>query len=185
MLVEFANTRPEAFDRFRRHWEKPDGLKWPGGANDFYWTQEIVRIVWEGNKRGLEGYQIDLSLGLKPAGEEEPSIPPPIHADWEASELFMAPRDLKDVVWLTLLQHSQRLAICDNRNGGCAMPYMLKQTPKQRFCSDACALPTQREFKRRWWAEHGENWRQRRLKPSTNRRGRRQPSARRIRRESK
>ena len=41
----------------------------------------------------------------------------------------------------------------------CAAPYFIAQRRSQRYCSDACALPAQREFKRIWWREHGNQWR--------------------------
>lgn len=41
----------------------------------------------------------------------------------------------------------------------CPAPYFIAQRRSQRYCSDACALPAQREFKRIWWREHGNQWR--------------------------
>ncbi len=47
-------------------------------------------------------------------------------------------------------------------NPACPAPYFIGRRRSQRYCSDACALPAQREFKRIWWREHGNNWRRRR-----------------------
>ena len=41
----------------------------------------------------------------------------------------------------------------------CPAPDFIGQRRSQRYCSDACAVPAQREFKRIWWREHGNNWR--------------------------
>jgi hypothetical protein len=55
-------------------------------------------------------------------------------------------------------------------NPECFTPYFFALRRNQKYCSDACAKPAQREFKRQWWAEHGEEWRaSRKPKKSTQR----------------
>jgi hypothetical protein len=49
-------------------------------------------------------------------------------------------------------------------NPECFTPYFFASRRNQKYCSDACAKPAQREFKRQWWAEHGEEWRATRKK---------------------
>ena len=44
-------------------------------------------------------------------------------------------------------------------NPSCVAPYFFARRRNQRYCSDACAAPAQREYKRRWWDEHGNEWR--------------------------
>jgi hypothetical protein len=44
---------------------------------------------------------------------------------------------------------------------GCPAPYFIAQRRSQKYCSDACAVPAQREFKRAWWREHGNHSRRR------------------------
>jgi hypothetical protein len=61
------------------------------------------------------------------------------------------------------------LAKCVDRtrycaNPSCAAPYFFARRRSQRYCCDTCAVPGQREFKRRWWAEHGNEWRSKRKK---------------------
>lgn len=61
------------------------------------------------------------------------------------------------------------LAKCVDRtrycaNPSCAAPYFFARRRSQRYCCDACAVPGQREFKRRWWAEHGNESRSKRKK---------------------
>jgi len=52
------------------------------------------------------------------------------------------------------LHSVDRLRVCQNHE--CNAPYFFAKRRSQKYCSDICALPAQREFKRRWWAEHGE-----------------------------
>lgn len=180
MLVEFANTRPEleAFERFRRKWEKVSPLKWRGDHKSFCWDQSILREIWEGHKRGIEGFQLSLCLGIEIEGrytqEEEYIAPSVVAIDWDESSFSLTPHTLDQVVWLTLLQHSQRLAVCANYHKGdsssCQTPYFVRYRPRQKYCSDACALPSQREFKRRWWNEHGKEWTREHQAPRKERR---------------
>jgi len=46
------------------------------------------------------------------------------------------------------------------QNPDCVAPYFIAARRSQKYCSTTCAAPTQREFKRRWWAEHGSKRRQ-------------------------
>ena len=186
MLVEFVNTRPdpEAFERFRRRWEiSPvegkagrEVFRWEGEHDYFDDSQVLVRAIWAGKKQGTEGHNVALRLGVAPYGRSEEGGEwvvaqlPSIEVDWEEGSLVPAPRSLNDIVWFTLLMHSRRLAICANKDNGCPTPYFLRNKPKHRFCSDACALPAQREFKRKWWSEHGKEWRRRRSKRKTGKR---------------
>ncbi|MCI0721078.1 MAG: hypothetical protein L0338_19225 [Acidobacteria bacterium] len=41
---------------------------------------------------------------------------------------------------------------CENVN--CPRPYFFASRSSQRFCSNACAVPAQREAKLRWWGRH-------------------------------
>ena len=162
MLFDFVNTRPEpeAFERFRRHWERY-GLRWPGGEMTFRDSQNIVQQIWKGEKKGATGPQVAVSIGflswINDGGEVVVHQQPPIGVDWDMGCLFLNPGKLDDLIWLTLLQHSRRLAICSNKDD-CLTPFFLKYRPQARFCSDACAKPSQRESKRRWWMKNRAEW---------------------------
>lgn len=56
----------------------------------------------------------------------------------------------------------RRTGLC--ANPGCAAPYFFPTRRGQKYCSDSCAVPAQQEFKRKWWAEHGNAWRMKRKK---------------------
>lgn len=162
MLLDFANTLPEhaGLARFRANWERY-GLKLGGNEANIFQLQGIVRAMWEGKKKDIEGVVVAQSLGLVGSDGGEEVTPPPIEVDWTGSSLLVAPRMLDDLIWLTLLQHSQRLGVCENHvNGGeCPTPYFLKYRPQARFCgSQTCVITAQRKSKREWWAEHGPLW---------------------------
>jgi hypothetical protein len=50
-------------------------------------------------------------------------------------------------------------------------PYLFPTRPRQKYCPESCALPAQREFKRRWWADNGPEWRNERTRGGTKMRG--------------
>ncbi len=56
-----------------------------------------------------------------------------------------------------LRQRSQLTRYCANPD--CAAPYFFATRRNQRYCAADCTQFAQREFKRQWWAEHGEEWR--------------------------
>jgi hypothetical protein len=53
-----------------------------------------------------------------------------------------------------------RMAYCANSD--CSAPFFFNRRSSQKFCTEDCARPSQREFKRIWWTENGKNWRKRR-----------------------
>lgn len=57
-------------------------------------------------------------------------------------------------------------------NADCPAPYFIAKRKSQKYCTDACSAPAQREFKRRWWADHGEEWRAARVTKKTVKKGR-------------
>jgi hypothetical protein len=67
---------------------------------------------------------------------------------------------------------SNRMRRCTNFE--CPAPYFIARRLTQKYCSDACAQPAQKEFKRRWWREHGSDWRSGRMKNRTSRKSSRQ-----------
>jgi hypothetical protein len=56
-------------------------------------------------------------------------------------------------------------------NPSCVAPCFFARRRSQRYCSDACAVPAQQEYKRRWWDEHGNEWRSKRKKARRKRTG--------------
>jgi hypothetical protein len=62
---------------------------------------------------------------------------------------------------------ADRMRYCGNPF--CVAPYFFARRRSQRYCSDSCAEPAQREYKRRWWDEYGDEWRRRRKKSKIKR----------------
>lgn len=58
---------------------------------------------------------------------------------------------------LELMRWADLLRYCGNP--GCTMPYFIATRRSQKYCSEPCSGPAQREFKRRWWALRGRHLR--------------------------
>jgi hypothetical protein len=61
---------------------------------------------------------------------------------------------------LYLFKWATKTRGCSNRD--CPSPYFFSQRSNQKYCSQDCALPIQRDYKRNWWRRHGSAWRKRR-----------------------
>lgn len=159
MLVSFANA--QTFEYFYRRYRIAALMEWAGGEQEFQRSQELVRAIWEGKEDGAG--EVARHLGLMPKSRQDLG-PPLITVDWKQRSLLVIDRDLNDLVWLTLLQHADQLAICANRDGGCPTPYFLRKKPTYKYCSSACSAPAQRKFKREWWSKVGSKQRQRTMR---------------------
>jgi len=87
--------------------------------------------------------------------------------DMEPKSLTHGNKDLDPPPWTPVQQalshlrnNFARLRRCGNPM--CVAPYFFAAKKNQRYCSDACALPAQREAKKAWWSEHGSLWRSKR-----------------------
>jgi hypothetical protein len=58
-----------------------------------------------------------------------------------------------------MLRNASRTVVCANVE--CNEPYFFARRRSQKYCSEECALPAQRAFKREWWAKNGKEWRHR------------------------
>ncbi len=65
-------------------------------------------------------------------------------------------------VLLYALKHVHLLRYCANPD--CKEPYFVGGRASQVFCSEPCAMPAQREAKKRWWDEHGQAARRKRTR---------------------
>lgn len=72
---------------------------------------------------------------------------------------------------LFMLRQADRARRCANPD--CPAPYFFAKRRGQRFCITECAVPAQHESKRRWWNEHGEEWRAKWKKSRSQKKGKR------------
>ncbi len=120
--------------------------------------QEPLRAIWEAPDQRTKEWGIfrlieeatmnDYSVGvLQTLNGRIDALPPPTALE-------------QVLVYLRKQGHRTRRCA----NPGCPAPYFFAGRRNQKYCSEVCALPSQQEFKRRWWAEHGRKWRRKRAK---------------------
>jgi hypothetical protein len=122
---------PYLHDMFTACWIEPDSKQREWGWMIF-WTQSTqIRFP-------------DLRSSLRDEGGRKRFPPRPSESGLEKAFQY-------------LVKQHHRTRYCPNTE--CAAPYFLARRPSQRYCSEKCAQRGERETKRRWWAEHGADWR--------------------------
>jgi hypothetical protein len=108
-----------------------------------------LRAAWdEPNLRKRERlifeFHRQYRVGLNPSAQE-----------WPEQTLF---DDVMDHFRMVATQ--ARAKYCGNPD--CPNPYFIAAKRSYKYCSPDCSGPSQKKFKREWWAAHGPGWRQRR-----------------------
>lgn len=115
--------------------------------------RNVVRRVWVEPDLRTKRYGVFLlwKWAMYPGFLEGASIGVPL------MPLTLPPPTLFEQSLQYLLDSADLAHYCANPD--CPAPYFFAKRRSQRYCSDACAEPARREFKRKWWTEHGEEWR--------------------------
>lgn len=132
----------------------------------FVWLQPRLRAIWREpspllKEAGLMMLTADYMRQCAPLkGVKFPSA---WSGSLEFQEILGMPRhtDKFLMVLLYALKHVHLLRYCANPD--CKEPYFVARRASQIFCSGPCAKPAQQEAKRKWWNEHGEAARRKRL----------------------
>jgi len=75
--------------------------------------------------------------------------------------------------WLITFMELE-LASCDRKRlrkcaaPDCDSPYFVARHLRQKYCSDKCAQWAQKTWKKKWWEEHGDEWRHAHAKKRTD-----------------
>ena len=160
LLREFVNLRDrDAAARFIRRYGVP---RPEYGEDQCLWTRNLFRKIWERKltDEKIED-QLELLLGIyiHRKGSEEYYERPALRVDWNRRSIRAVPRDLLDLMVVTLLVNAKRLRLCANQE--CPARYFVAHRTDQRYCPGDCAQLAQREHKQTWWAKHGKQWRRR------------------------
>jgi hypothetical protein len=84
----------------------------------------------------------------------------------------VAPPPPFEQAFLNLLKVADRARYCGNPE--CTAPYFFAKRRSQKYCSDACSQPAQREFKQQWWLKVGKARREARRRAQEKARAKRQ-----------
>jgi len=120
-------------------------------ANHVWRLRQLLRHVWDQPDKRTREWGIFLLL-LTTRGEAGSGhitllgFPGPLPPPTPFEEALLHFVDIGD-----------RARHCQNPE--CAAPYFFAARRSQKYCSGECALPAQQESKKRWWDEHGSEWR--------------------------
>jgi hypothetical protein len=134
---------------------------------DVYRRREALRMIWRGDVRQLamflfppESFQADPSYVAEGSFIGFSHLEFPIVFDWQRGRFGYLPKTQFQSALYELFKKGPLAKICANRD--CPVPYFIADRVSQRYCSDACAAVFQREWKLRWHADHGKEWREKR-----------------------
>jgi hypothetical protein len=176
-LEEFANVRPDqkAWSHFRKRWPKffPKAEYERAEENASRSVRDYPRWlhqVWLGKSAPLLPL---LGIKAEPQIPGEPSpgldvhlIPAQFFADWDEGVFHYRGMCGFQRALHLLVRDSWRARVCEK----CGEKFIARRVA-QRYCTTDCSDEMQRELKRRWWAEHGETWRQKRKVFKSKKRG--------------
>ncbi len=140
---------------------------WRGGDSDrltdlLLPTEPPDDLTWEEADKYVDRDEAGLEIGTLWRTQVVP--------DWRRGRFIYKPRtDFQHALYL-LVSKSRLAKVCENPD--CPAPYFIARKVVQRYCSDGCAGLFQRDWKRRWWAEHGHEWRAKRKKGSSGKKQR-------------
>jgi hypothetical protein len=176
-LGEFANIRPDqkAWSHFKKRWphffpkaeyERAEESSSQSVRDYPRW----LRQVWLGDPAPL--LQL-LGIKAEPQMPGDTSqlldihlIPAQFFVDWDEGIFrYRGMCSFQRALYL-LFRESWRARVCER----CSAAFIARRVA-QRYCTTDCSDAIQRELKRRWWAEHGETWRQERKVVKSKKKG--------------
>jgi len=179
---ELANLQDdaEAFERFCKRWPElayvsddvpefhPIEVEETGVPTKFWLLYErrgYLQDLWEGDATALRRFLLPTD---PPEELREKYVDvewghgAQILLDWRRGEIVYAPKTPFQWAIYALFRNSALAKVCANPD--CPARYFVAKKLTQRYCSDKCAEVFQKEWKRKWWAEHGDAWRRGRRK---------------------
>jgi hypothetical protein len=130
-----------------------------------YWLLPLratLRAVWRApDRRTKQWGMFRISQDFFLQGDRTLIHPPWDNSADDALAGFKLP-SRTELLLLEFMKWADLTKYCDNPD--CNAPYFIASRRTQKYCSDVCSKPAQRENKRQWWAENGSRWRAARAK---------------------
>lgn len=122
------------------------------------WLRDMLRRAWDASDmrerdwllfRFRDSYAAMERRGDMPSNER---MKEDFTADVTGPRYFPPPVTAVEAAAFYLQRNFNRARHCLNPD--CPAPYFIVSKKGQRYCSEECAKPAQREAKRKWWTEH-------------------------------
>lgn len=137
---------------------------------------EWLNQIWCG---GETDPYLEIMLGVKPTPRPDELCPEDVHQasirsitavdfalDWTTGRIrYRGACDFQRALYL-LYRESWRARVCEK----CDACFIAKREG-QRYCSTDCSEAMQREVKRKWWTDHGKEWREKKSKAKSKKKG--------------
>jgi hypothetical protein len=151
-LLDLANLLDSQWERFHRRYRLVY-IPWPSDDDLLNWRRDL-RQAWKGDDRDVRYALANWTGVVKTRNLESwvfnPTPPYSVVPNYKILALSLA---------IGVSELLPKLAVCANPE--CPQPYFFKGRKTQRFCDrPACAAYGQREHKRNWWNEHGQEWKE-------------------------
>jgi len=139
--------------------------------------RDAVRVLWKSSDYRFKQFGVFKILEDYFAIGGSRLSPSPVWASMERFFDWLGPATPFELALMRLLNIAHLTRFCSNPE--CRTPYFWAGTASQRYCSELCAKPAQREYKRKWWTEHGNQWRRARAAEQKQRRKKTSPRSQR------
>jgi len=121
-----------------------------------YWVLRLcatLRVIWRApDRRTKEWGMFRISQDFYGQGVPE-LVNHPYSNEADFLLLGLKPPSRGERLLLEFMRWAELTRYCGNPD--CPAHYFIATRRSQKYCSDACSKPAQREFKRRWWATTG------------------------------
>lgn len=157
ILLDLANLRDDSPGLFRRRFGQLD-VSISGDDQAILRFRDQLQRLWRREARAA----VILQMWVR---ERRPGWEPFTVGQWADGRQSVWPNYhiLPLSLAIGVAELGSKMAIC--KNPDCPQKYFLKGRRTQRFCDRlACTAYGQREHKRKWWSEHGEEWKKTREK---------------------
>ena len=181
LLVELANLREDGISRFRSRWDKYFSRY---SNQELLTRRDELQLLWSRQlrlrpqlPRNFTDEDIQNAIGTRITERTRGLYKSSQHTSQPLEELICehwlsmehgkgwlvrweprlksitpSPRCLPVVMAVACVKFANRLGVCRNRE--CPAPYFLLARRDQKHCSDACARPSRRIAKLKWWHAH-------------------------------
>ena len=124
----------------------------------------LVMSIWRGATRDQRQQRVLLLYRILSSGK------PTFFVNRQVLKALPSPGPFEQAI-LHLLNSEDRVMVCGNPECPAPLFFRSRTNRRQRYCSTDCSGIGQRVAKRKWWTEHGQQWRENEQSKQKRKRG--------------